>query len=106
MTIARARRITSLAMIAAVWGSLALLVVACTPAQQQRAVVDGQLFCAVATANGPLIVALADAAGAPIVVTGMTSQAVAAACAIIAAIPVIPPADPAAAPVVAVALGK
>jgi hypothetical protein len=76
----------------------------CTVAAQQRVVVDGQLFCARATPAGPLIVAIADAAGVPVVVTGMASSAVAAICAVIAAIPVVPPANPAAAPVVAVAL--
>jgi hypothetical protein len=76
----------------------------CTVATQQRVVVDGQLFCARATPAGPLIVAIADAAGVPVVVTGMASSAVAAICAVIAAIPVTPPANPAQAPVVAVAL--
>lgn len=78
----------------------------CSPAQQaqaERAVVAGQLFCAKATQSGPLVVALADALGAPVVVTGRTTSAVADACAIIGAIPVTPPSQPADAPVVAVA---
>lgn len=78
--------------------------VACTTSQQateQRVVAQGQLFCAKATADGPLVVALADAAGVPITVTGQASTVVAAACAAINAIPVTPPANPAAAPVVA-----
>ena len=48
-------------------------------------------------------VALADAAGVPVSVIGQSSEAVAAACAAIGAIPVSPPADPAGAPVVAAA---
>jgi len=68
---------------------------------EQKAVVAGQLFCAQATATGPLVVALADAAGAPVVVTGAASATVAAACAAIGAIPVMPPANAPAAPVVA-----
>ena len=68
---------------------------------EQNLVVDGQLFCAKATAYGPLVVALADAAGAPVVVTGAASSVVAAECAAIGAIPVTPPANPATAPVVA-----
>jgi hypothetical protein len=82
------------------------MLVACSPAQQaqaERVVVAGQLFCAKATQTGPLVVALADALGAPVVVTGRTAAAVSDACAIIGAIPVTPPAKPADAPVVAVA---
>jgi hypothetical protein len=82
--------------------SLWVLLTACTPAQQARVVADGTLFCAKATVDGPLVVALANAAGAPIVVTGLASDVVAAQCAIVGGIPVVPPANPAAAPVVAV----
>ena len=64
---------------------------------------DGQLFCAMETTTGPLTVALANAAGAPVKVTGQASADVAAACALINAIPVSPPANPAAAPVVSTA---
>lgn len=74
----------------------------CTAAQTNSAVVDGQLFCARATSAGPLVVALADATGVPVIVSGMTSSLVAADCAAIDAIPVSPPASPATAPVVAV----
>ncbi len=77
---------------------------ACTTAQQaatSKAVADGQLFCAKATGAGPLVVALANADGAPVTVTGAASADVAAACQVIGAIPVSPPANPAAAPVVA-----
>lgn len=77
---------------------------ACAAGLQAKIVADGQLFCAKASADGPLVVALANASGAPVIVTGMTAEAVAANCAIIAAIPVAPPVNPAAAPVVAVAL--
>jgi hypothetical protein len=83
-----------------------LLVSGCTAAQQQRDVAAGQLFCVKATVDGPLVVALADAAGAPVIVTGLAANIVANDCAAINAIPVTPPANPAAAPVVAVALPK
>lgn len=82
---------------------------ACTAAQQaavttavNTAVADGQLFCAKATSAGPLVVAATSALGAPVIVTGMASAAVAAVCAGIDAIPVSPPANPGSAPVVAV----
>ena len=75
---------------------------ACTTAN--RIVVDGQLFCATATAAGPLVVALANASGAPVIVTGAAAADVAAACRVIGAIPVSPPPNPAAAPVVAAVL--
>ncbi len=85
-----------------------LAVSACTAAQNQQAavmaqnaVVAGQLFCGTVTKTGPLIVALADASGAPVTVTGKASVVVADACAVIGGIPVSPPANPAAAPVVA-----
>lgn len=73
----------------------------CSPAQQATAVKDGQLFCASATATGPLVVALANAAGAPVIVTGLAAQTVASDCAAIGAIPVAPPPVPASTPVVA-----
>lgn len=99
--------------------SLALLmmlaVAGCTQMQQdalnqavaksptaQRVVADGQLFCAKETADGPLVVALVDMLGAPIIVTGLASDVVAGACAKVNAIPVSPPANQAAAPVVSV----
>ena len=74
----------------------ALLLAACTPAQKATALKDGQLFCAKATVAGPLVFALADAAGAPVIVTGLASAVVKGDCAAIDAIPVTPPADPAA----------
>jgi hypothetical protein len=61
---------------------------ACTASQNQQVaqvVVDGQLFCAKATVAGPLVVALADMAGAPVTVTDKTANAVATACAVVAA---------------------
>ncbi len=82
----------------------ALLLAGCTAAQTNTAVRDGQLFCAKATTDGPLVVAVADAAGAPIIVTGLAAAVVKGDCALIDAIPVTPPANPAAAPVVAVAV--
>jgi hypothetical protein len=78
-----------------------LAVSGCAPSQL---VANGQLYCAKTSADGPLIVALADALGAPVIVTGLAANVVAADCAAIDAIPVTPPANPAAAPVVAVAL--
>ena len=80
------------------------IAVACTPAQLQTAIEDGQLFCAKATATGPLVFAVATAFGAPVVVTGALKATVAGVCGLEAAIPVAPPANPAAAPVVAVAI--
>lgn len=81
-----------------------LALAACSASQQTaatNAVATGQLYCAKATTAGPLVVALADAAGAPVTVTGKAAATVASACAVIDAIPVEPPPDPAAAPVVA-----
>jgi len=81
------------------------LLAACNAQQTDavnRAVVAGQQFCAVATATAPLVVALADTAGAPVTVTGKSSAIVAATCALVGGIPVVPPPNPAAAPVVAV----
>jgi hypothetical protein len=80
------------------------LLAGCTPAQQtavDRFVVTGQLFCARATVTGPLVVALADAAGVPFTVTGKSAEVVARACAVIGAIPTTPPPNPGQAPVVA-----
>lgn len=76
---------------------------ACSASQVATTVADGQLFCAKATADGPLVVALSSIAGAPVIVTGLASATVAAACAAwdVAAVPVAPPASPATAPIVA-----
>ncbi len=82
----------------------ALLLAGCSAQQTatvNRVVAEGQLYCAIATVNGPLVVALANAAGAPVTVTGKAASAVAADCAVIGAIPTVPPPVPAAAPVVA-----
>lgn len=56
---------------------------------------NGQLFCAMATANGPLIVALENATGVPVNVINKSSALVAASCAAwnALAIPVTPPAN-------------
>lgn len=64
-------------------------------------VTKGALFCEqyVATSS-PLVVALANIAGAPVSVTGMASDDVAKACAVIAGVPVAPPVDPESVPVV------
>lgn len=104
--IARARYGQAVMLGAAAASVVALnILIGCSPAQQaqaERVVAAGQLFCAKATQSGPLVVALADAIGAPLVVTGRTASAVADACALIGAIPVTPPSKPADAPVVAV----
>lgn len=79
----------------------AVLLAGCQSASVDKAVVAGQLFCATATTAGPLVVALADASGVPVTVTGKSADVVAKACAVIGAIPVTPPPAPAQAPVVA-----
>ena len=89
-------------------GTLGTLTAACTPAEQQALVnvsadlvKGGALFCSFATQSGPMTVALANAAGVPVSVTGQTATAVATACAIIGGIPVAPPVDAGSVPVVA-----
>jgi hypothetical protein len=87
-------------------GGVLLEVAACalTTAQKASGITEGQLFCARATQDGPLIQLVTDAIGVPIIVTGMAAAAVAAVCASIASVPVSPPPTPAvasAAPVVA-----
>lgn len=85
-----------------------MLLAACTPAQEKKAVVDGQLFCAKAQVVGPVVVPLVVAAttafGVPISVIGLGAKTVTDMCTSIGAIPVSPPADPAGAPVVALPL--
>jgi hypothetical protein len=76
----------------------------CSPATLNNTVAQGQLFCAIATATGPLVIALADQLGAPILVTGKLASAVAADCALVNGIPTTPPANPAQAPKVATAI--
>lgn len=64
-------------------------------------VTSGALFCKqYVQTSSPLIVALANLAGAPVSVTGMAADDVAKACAVIAGVPVAPPVDPASVPVV------
>lgn len=60
------------------------------------AAAQGQLYCAMATAAGPLTVALLGTNGVPVTVTNKLAADVAAACALwnIAATPVAPPATP------------
>lgn len=70
------------------------------PTSISNVVVDGQLFCAQASTLGPIVVALATKNGAPITVTDKTAQWVASNCALINAIPVVPP--PTVVPTVAV----
>lgn len=65
-------------------------------------VADGALFCAKADGlGGTITVMLANAAGVPVSVTNQASAAVAKACALIAAIPVSPPANANGTPIVA-----
>lgn len=83
--------------------SAAAMLAGCTPAQIQQAQAiqnDGRLFCARATAAGPIVASLANAAGVPVRVTDESSAAVAKACALWDAVPVMPPAT--VVPVVAV----
>ena len=56
----------------------------------------GQEYCSVASATGPLTVALLDTNGVPVTVTNKLSTDVAAACALwnVAAVPVSPPTTP------------
>ncbi len=68
-------------------------------------VADGQLFCSVASASGPIVTAIIDAATkAPVTVTNQAASVVANVCKIVGGIPVIPPVNPAQAPTVAVAV--
>lgn len=64
-------------------------------------VAKGALFCQQDSVLLPAVVALANAAGAPVSVTGQASSDVAQACAAIQAVPVPPPAAPGSVPVVA-----
>lgn len=98
--------------------SAGLGLTACSAAQDAKvvaaeavAVHDGQLFCAVATTGGPVVVGLVNAvvgAAAPtaspavVLATGATTTFVNAACKAIGGIPVVPPANPAVAPQVAI----
>ena len=69
----------------------------------EEGVAAGQLFCSVATADGPIVTAIVDAADAKAVtVTGKAAAFVASVCAVINGIPVSPPAAPNAAPITAV----
>jgi hypothetical protein len=81
-------------------------IVGCTTSQvatANKVVASGQLFCAVATDAGPIVSALINAAdSSAITVTGKAASYVANVCAIINGIPVVPPPNPATAPVVAV----
>ena len=91
-----------------VCGLLALA--GCSTAQVAKVTVAGQLFCAINTADGPIVAGLIQAAAplagasapAVILATGATEAFVKAACAAAGGIPVSPPTDPATAPQVAV----
>lgn len=93
---------------------IALFVVGCTAQQidafnnaTNNAIVQGQLFCAKATATGPLIVAVVSAASgteksSPVIATNATATFVSNVCSGIGAIPVAPPNNTANVPVIAV----
>jgi hypothetical protein len=123
MTIARARRITSIAWIAAIVGGMVIFVAGCgtTPTQQASLTAGaatltavaaahnttvaslvgrGALFCQKAAADAPLVVAVANLSGVPVSVTNASAEVVAGVCAGIEAVPVPAPADPASTPVV------
>lgn len=78
------------------------LLAACSPADQQKAFVAGQLFCQQQTIDGPLIVALTTVAKGPVIATGQTAAAVAAYCAAANGTPVPPPPAAAVVPTMAV----
>lgn len=97
--------------------SLALSACSSTPAQQATLATAGLTLAAIAAQNnttvasvvtkgalfcqlggGAGVVAVVNAAGAPVSVTGQTSAAVAAACMAFQAVPVPPPADPSSVP--------
>ena len=88
-------------------GLLAVALAGCVAPSPTNAlntvVADGQLFCGVASAAGPLVVGIVDAANnKAVTVTGQASKWVSNVCALVNGIPVTPPAVPAATPVVAV----
>jgi hypothetical protein len=82
----------------------AFALAACANLTPQTVVADGQLFCATVTAAGPLVVQIVDATASSkaVTVTDKTADTVAAICKIVNGIPVVPPANPAVAPTVAV----
>ena len=59
-----------------------------------------QAYCKILTAAGPLIVALADAAGAPIAITDAAKTDLRIACAVVNAVPVTAPVGGTVVPVV------
>lgn len=120
-----ARRAASYGLTVLIWGALGLYLAGCgtTPAQQASLtqgaatlgavaaahnttvaslVKKGALFCQKASTDASLVVAVANLSGVPVTVTDIASEVVAATCAGIDAVPVSPPADPAAAPIVVV----
>ena len=83
-------------------GTAFALAACTTPAQQAQiatavqnantvALQDARLFCAVATPTGPLVIAVANAAGAPVIATGTAKAVVDASCAAVNGIPTSPP---------------
>jgi len=66
-----------------------------------RIVAQGDLFCSVLSASGPQTVAALDASGVPLNVINRSASVVAAWCAVLKGIPVVPPSNPGQAPAVA-----
>jgi hypothetical protein len=91
---------------------------ACSPAQQEKAnklasTPAGQLFCAIQTSSGPVVAAIVGEklnAMSPTngpqaaIATGAAKSVVDATCAAAGGVPAVPPANPAAAPQIAVQL--
>lgn len=87
----------------AIAGILSLAACGNTTPTVNSVIADGQLFCSVATASGPIVTAIIDAVDAKAVtVTGKAAATVAGICSVIGGIPVSPPANPAQAPTTAV----
>lgn len=80
-----------------------LAMAGCTAAQTERAAATEQLFCRIATAYGPVVAGVADAADRkPVIVTDKTVAAVAAICKEAGGIQTPAPVNPASVPIVVV----
>lgn len=66
---------------------VAAILAACTTAQLQTGLAEAQEVCQIASVNGPVFVALADANGIPMKTTNKGAAVIQADCAAIAAIP-------------------
>ena len=67
---------------------------ACTPTPSPKQYAEGQLFCSYADVGGPMVAAIANIVGVPVLVTGLASSTVSDFCKAwnAAAQPVMPPA--------------